>query len=50
MSRSTISTFKLFELFPDEQSARKYRNTVCICASAMGSKSGHRIRDGYEQR
>jgi transposase-like protein len=24
MSRSTISTFKLFELFPDEQSARKY--------------------------
>lgn len=24
MSRSTISTFKLFELFPDETSARKY--------------------------
>lgn len=24
MSRSTISTFKLFELFPDELSARKY--------------------------
>lgn len=24
MSRSTISTFKLFELFPDESSARKY--------------------------
>jgi hypothetical protein len=24
MSRSTISTFKLFELFPDEASARKY--------------------------
>lgn len=24
MSRSTISTFKLFELFPDEESARKY--------------------------
>lgn len=24
MSRSTISTFKLFELFPDEPSARKY--------------------------
>jgi hypothetical protein len=24
VSRSTISTFKLFELFPDEQSARKY--------------------------
>lgn len=24
MSRSTISTFKLFELYPDEQSARKY--------------------------
>ena len=24
MSRSTISTFKLFELFPDEQSAREY--------------------------
>lgn len=24
MSRSTISTFKLFEMFPDEPSARKY--------------------------
>ena len=24
MSRSTISTFKLFELFPNEESARKY--------------------------
>jgi transposase-like protein len=24
MSRSTISTFKLFELFPDEPTARKY--------------------------
>ena len=24
MSRSTISTFKLFELFPDEESARQY--------------------------
>src|ERR1051326_5946320 len=24
MSKSTISTFKLFETFPDEQSARKY--------------------------
>jgi transposase-like protein len=24
MSRSTISTFKLFELFPDEEAARKY--------------------------
>jgi len=24
VSRSTISTFKLFELFPDEPSARKY--------------------------
>jgi hypothetical protein len=23
MSQSTISTFKLFELFPDEQSARR---------------------------
>jgi hypothetical protein len=24
MSRSTISTFQLFELFPDEESARVY--------------------------
>ena len=24
MSRSTISTFKLFEMFPNEESARKY--------------------------
>lgn len=24
MSRSTISTFKLFEMFPDAESARKY--------------------------
>ena len=24
MSRSTISTFQLFELFPDEESARIY--------------------------
>ena len=24
MSRSTISTFKLFEMFPDEETARTY--------------------------
>ena len=24
MSKSTISTFKLFQLFPDEESARQY--------------------------
>jgi hypothetical protein len=25
MSRSTISTFQLFEMFPDEETARKFR-------------------------
>ena len=26
MSRSTISTFKLFEMFPDQETAREYRS------------------------
>lgn len=30
MSRSTISTFRLFELFPDEESARKYTVVMYI--------------------
>ena len=52
MSRSTISTFKLFELFPDEKSARKYLEgrlwpISVICPEC---KSGERIttrKDGY---
>lgn len=52
MSRSTISTFKLFELFPDETSARKYLESRlwpngAICPEC---KSGARIttrKDGY---
>ncbi len=45
MSRSTISTFKLFELFPDEASARKYLESRLwpngvICPEC---KSGARI-------
>src|SRR5579885_2194601 len=54
MSRSTISTFKLFELFPDEASARKYLESRLwpngvICPEC---KSGARIttmqnRPGY---
>ena len=52
MSRSTISTFKLFELFPDEASARKYLEarlwpSGVICPEC---KSGARIttrKDGY---
>lgn len=52
MSRSTISTFKLFELFPDEESARKYLEgrlwpNGVICPECG---SGERIttrKDGY---
>lgn len=46
MSRSTISTFKLFELFPDEASARVYLESRLwpngvICPEC---KSGARFR------
>jgi len=52
MSRSTISTFKLFELFPDEETARKYLEgrlwpNGSICPEC---KSGERItqrKDGF---
>ena len=52
MSRSTISTFKLFELFPDEETARKYLEDRLwpsgpICPDC---KSGERInvrKGGY---
>ncbi len=52
MSRSTISTFKLFELFPDEETARKYLESRlwpngAICPHCT---SGARItirKDGY---
>ena len=52
MSRSTISTFRLFELFPDEESARKYLEgrlwpNGVICPECG---SGERIttrKDGY---
>ena len=45
MSRSTISTFKLFEMFPDEQTAREYLEgrlwpSGPICPEC---KSGERI-------
>ena len=52
MSRSTISTFKLFELFPDEPSARKYlegrlwANGV-ICPECNGKDRITVRKDGY---
>jgi transposase-like protein len=52
MSRSTISTFKLFELFPDEESARAYlearlwpSGVRCPECRAMGRIT--KRRDGY---
>ncbi len=52
MSRSTISTFQLFKLYPDQESARKHLEQLLwksgpICPSC---KSGERIttrKDGY---
>jgi len=52
MSRSTISTFKLFELFPDEPSARKYLEgrlwkDGVICPECKGKE---RPSDGFAER
>src|SRR5690349_4591282 len=52
MSRSTISTFKLFELFPDEETARKYlegrlwpNGTTCL--ECKGKERITVRKDGY---
>ena len=52
MSRSTISTFKLFELFPDEPSARKYLEgrlwaNGFICPECAGKDRITVRKDGY---
>ena len=52
MSRSTISTFKLFELFPDEHSARKYlesrlwQNGV-VCPECKSKERITTRKDGF---
>src|SRR5712664_3627956 len=45
MSRSTISTFQLFELFPNQQAARKYLEVRLWPSGAMcpACKTGKRI-------
>ena len=52
MSRSTISTFKLFELFPDEPSARKYLEgrlwpNGVTCPECQGKDRITVRKDGY---
>lgn len=52
MSRSTISTFKLFELFPDEPTARKYLEgrlwpNGATCPECKGKERITVRKDGY---
>lgn len=52
MSRSTISTFKLFELFPDEESARKYLEgrlwpNGTTCPECKGKERITTRKDGF---
>ena len=52
MSRSTISTFKLFELFPDEPSARKYLESRLwpngvTCPECKGAERITARKDGF---
>ena len=52
MSRSTISTFKLFELFPDEPSAHKYLESRLwkdgvICPECKGKERITTRKDGF---
>ena len=53
MSRSTISTFKLFEMFPDEASARQYHiYAKPISTMKTGSELSNelnQIADDWEQ-
>jgi transposase-like protein len=53
MSRSTISTFKLFELFPDEESARAYledrlwpNGPICPSCQVRGQNASITTRKG----
>src|SRR5271157_1218642 len=52
MSKSTISTFKLFEIFPDEQAARTYLEgrlwpTGIKCPSCKGGERITTRKDGF---
>jgi hypothetical protein len=53
MSKSTISTFQLFELFPDETTARLYLegrlwpNGVTCPSCKMGERITTRARAGF---
>jgi transposase-like protein len=52
MSRSTISTFKLFELFPDEQAAKVYLESRlwpsgASCPECKGKDRITARKDGY---
>ena len=51
MSKSTISTFQLFEMFPDAEAARVYmegkrwpQGAVCPACDAAGDANAHRGR------
>ena len=52
MSRTTISTFKLFELFPDSEAARKYLESRlwkqgATCPTCQKAERVHAKKDGY---
>jgi transposase-like protein len=52
MSKSTISTFKLFELFPDSEAARKYLESRlwkdgAVCPTCQKTERVHVKKDGY---
>jgi transposase-like protein len=52
MSRTTISTFKLFELFPDSEAARKYLESRLwkqgvTCPTCSKTERVHPKKDGY---
>jgi transposase-like protein len=52
MSRTTISTFKLFEMYPDSEAARKYLESRLwkngtTCPSCQKTERVHEKKDGY---
>ncbi len=52
MSRTTISTFKLFELYPDSEAARKYLESRlwkngATCPTCSKTERVHAKKDGY---
>ena len=52
MSRTTISTFKLFEMYPDSEAARKYLESRlwkdgAKCPTCLKTERVHAKKDGY---